>query len=252
MLILKILLAIIGSVIAFSLVVILVIYVKFRKMLRNNGFGNLDSIREMINKSESEAITRHKSISGLTKVKLPQIIKDFPELSESTLFSKVETSLLTVFNSISEKKITDNKILGVLKYSLMAEFESMRLNNITKSYSNIHFHQHVIKDYQINSGAAVITIASSLEYNYEELKGNKVVKEYMKNPKQTSYITKFVYILDETEYDDSVDVIGIHCPNCGAPIRSIGKNKVCEYCNSGYKDINIRAWFISYYKEDVR
>ena len=31
------------------------------------------------------------------------------------------------------------------------------------------------------------------------------------------------------------------CPNCGAPIRSLG-SKVCEFCGTAVQEVNHYAW----------
>ncbi|MCD8025431.1 MAG: zinc-ribbon domain-containing protein, partial [Clostridiales bacterium] len=41
--------------------------------------------------------------------------------------------------------------------------------------------------------------------------------------------------------DTNGESVGVNCPNCGAPIKNLGK-KFCEYCGTAVTEVNIRAW----------
>ena len=43
-------------------------------------------------------------------------------------------------------------------------------------------------------------------------------------------------IIDENEVDVSSKVLGLHCPNCGSPITTLGE-KQCSYCGSAVLEI---------------
>jgi hypothetical protein len=65
---------------------------------------------------------------------------------------------------------------------------------------------------------------------------------------QAKYETDLIYIQDRSLVEnDSDSVIGLSCPNCGAPITTLGE-KFCRYCGSGIIELNIHAWSFS----DVR
>ena len=44
------------------------------------------------------------------------------------------------------------------------------------------------------------------------------------------------------------NAIGVNCPNCGAPITSLGAKK-CEYCESPIIELNIKAWIFTNVQE---
>ena len=55
------------------------------------------------------------------------------------------------------------------------------------------------------------------------------------------YKVDFVYIIDSNQVSDNEKVLGLNCPNCGAPITDIGV-KTCKYCGSGALEIVNRVW----------
>ena len=67
---------------------------------------------------------------------------------------------------------------------------------------------------------------------------------------QTVYETELVYIQDVDKLENHADALGINCPNCGAPIKSLGE-KYCEYCGTAVQEVNIRAWKFNSIKEQT-
>ena len=67
--------------------------------------------------------------------------------------------------------------------------------------------------------------------------------------RQTKYNTELVYIQDEKKIGAGT-AVGTTCPNCGAPITSLGAMK-CEYCGLAVTPVNRRVWtFHRYYEVD--
>ena len=74
-------LAIFLGVIVFLLIIAVIIYLKLKRGLSELGFGDSKKIISMIKESEEEAKYRHKSVSGLTNILVPKIIRDFPNFN---------------------------------------------------------------------------------------------------------------------------------------------------------------------------
>lgn len=240
---------IVGLLIIFGIIV-LIVYIKVRDLGKSMGISSTQ-FKEMIETSELEAKYRIKSIAGMTDILVPKIIKDFPNFSESELYNKVETSLNLIFDALESKKISKKKELLIIRSNLEEKIKDLKDNNIDLVYDEIVFHKHVIDDYKKDSGVLKIKVQSSLEYYYEEKKDGKEVIKRNDWKKQTSYTTEFIYVYDEDEYASSQTLLGVRCPNCGAPVKSLGE-KSCSYCSSSVQDINLKSWFISSYKEDER
>lgn len=229
-------------------IIILVIYTKLKKKVNSLGLSESELI-SMIKDGKNDAITRHKSISGMSSLLLPRIIKDFPNFSETELYRKVETSILAIMSSLENGYVQNKFELNIIKSNLELKINDLKNSKTKVNFNNIIFHKHAIKDYKKSDGVLIITVASSLEYFYKEEKNGKVIEEYKDYKKQTAYTTKFIYVYDPEKYSSSKSLVGIHCPNCGSPVKELA-NKHCSYCGSGLEDINLKSWFISEYRED--
>lgn len=244
-----IVLGVILGIILFLSLVMFIIYKKLTKFGSDLGFGNISEIKNLIKEGETAFHNEHKHVSGMTKLLLPKIVKDFPNFSESELFNKAEVSLLSIFKSLEDKKVTNTEELKLIKSNLKEIINDYKQNKITVSYDDIKFHEHAIKYYKKNPGVINITVSTSLEYYYEKKDDKKVIVKKENHKKQTLYTLEFIYIYDPEKYDSNQTLIGVHCPNCGAPVKSLGE-KVCSYCSSGLEDINLKNWYISSYKEN--
>lgn len=247
--ILIIFLAVILGVIIFLTLLFLILKNKFTNFLKSIGYTNLNALKYEIKKGEIESKTNHKHVTGMTKLLIPKIVKDFPNFSESELYTKVETSLLAIFNSLENKKIQNSEELVLIKEKLKETIEDYKTNKINVTYDDIIFHKHALKYYKKENGALNISISTSLEYYYKKEQDKKVISDYSEYKKQTRYTTEFIYVYDPEKIVKNQNLIGINCPNCGAPVKDLG-NKKCRYCGSGLEDINLKSWHISSYKED--
>ena len=82
---LMIFLGTIFGIIIFLGLLFLIAYVKLLKYGKRLGFKNLRQIKNIINDDTYEHNDRIKSVSGMTKLLLPSIVRDFPNFSESEL-----------------------------------------------------------------------------------------------------------------------------------------------------------------------
>lgn len=243
--------AIVLGVIIFFTILFVVIKNKIRNILGKFGFSNFNQLADEIKKGEVEARTTPKHAPGMTKLLIPKIVKDFPNFNEKELYNKVETSLLSVFNSLENLSVNDNENLILIKEKLKDKINDMKENDIRERYYDVKFHNHALKYYKKDSSTLNITVSTSLEYFYEKKQNDKVVIDYTDYKKQTLYTIDFIYIYNPSEINKHQSLIGINCPNCGAPVKDLG-NKVCRYCNSGLEDINLKSWHIALYKEEYK
>lgn len=94
--------------------------------------------------------------------------------------------------------------------------------------TKIRFHQTVLRDYRKEKGTCFAVLQSSVEFFQEEKKI------------QSRYNVTMAYVQD-AEKTGFESAYSINCPNCGAAVSALG-NKVCEYCGSIVKEVNIRVW----------
>jgi DNA-directed RNA polymerase subunit RPC12/RpoP len=122
----------------------------------------------------------------------------------------------------------------------------MKSTNTSVRYDDVAFHRHAIKKYMKSQGVATIEVSTTLEYYYYN---SKIQNSDLK--KQTRYTCEFIYIYDQSKFEDNQNTFIVRCPNCGATIRNL-KNLTCEYCMSKVQPINLRLWKMSSYKEDYK
>ena len=252
-------LGLLGVLIGFIIVIVILasiifmIYKKITATITDTiGIKNANEIKNAaknIKNLKDEEYTREKNVSGMTKLLEPEILKDFPEFNKDLLFTIIEKELRKVFNSLENKSISsleDDSESIIILPKVKEQIEDMKSTNTTVRYDDVVFHRHAIKKYLKSQGIATIETSTTLEYYYYNSK-----KENNNLKKQTRYTCEFIYIYDETKFEDKKGYFTISCPNCGAPIRGL-TNQICEYCTTKVHPINLKLWKMSSYKEDYK
>lgn len=217
-------------------IITLIIKKKARRFL--NDYFNASSFKEVFENSEREASETPKSVSSLDSIYLSKLKKDFPDLNINELKSDSEKTIINTLNAI-ENKDNDCMLLSEkINSYIRSKIDDLKNNSV--NYDNIKIHKTVISKYERNESVATLELASSLEYFYK--KNNEVGKKV-----QTRFKCEYIYIID-SEKIGNVKSLGLNCPNCGAPIKTLG-HKYCEYCNTGIVDIVKKNWIINNIKE---
>lgn len=244
----------IGIVLGF-LVIALLIYLFIRSIMNKFGFGDrtIKSLYDETKEAEALEKTRHKQVSGMTKMLLPEIQRDFKDFNEKEIYLLVEKALTAIFNSLENEDssyLKDDEF-NIIKQKIDEQIVDLQNNNISYRYDDIIFHKHAIKSYKKQKDVATLEISTSLEYYYNKRKNNKDIS-HDQVKRQTRYTIQLVYIIDNTKTGFDINVLGLHCPNCGSPIKSLDQ-KECSYCK-GAINIQIasllKCWKIVNYKED--
>ena len=253
------LLGLLGTAVGFLIVILMIFIIIYIGIRKNTGKAGWKMFKDAMKNSasyEKNEYTRVKDVSGMTTVLEPVILRDFPDFNKNLLYNIVEKNLLKIFNCIENKSIDSIKkdssmVLIMSKLEEKVDYSKQIDANIR--YDNVVFHRHSIKDYKRNDGVATITVVSSMEYYYrvEGKEREKLLegKSFSDVKKQTRYITKFIYIYDESKVKDKANLISAHCPNCGAPTTKSG---VCDYCGSKLEPINLKLWKMADYKEEYK
>jgi len=246
---LVIFLGVIIGIVLFLLIIALIIWSKIKLSARKLGLGNIDfkTFIDEIKKGMHEANYNQKHISGMTRLLIPNIEKDFKTFNESELYNKTETGLRSIFNSLEKKEVSND--LPLLKNQIYETIKDYNSSGISVKYDDIVFHEFALKKYYKKDGVATIKVQTSLEYYFKKEKGKKIVENYSNYKKQTRYTVDFIYVYDITQVKDYTRVVGVHCPNCGAPLTKLG-DKICDYCHTGVEDLNLKNWEMSSFHED--
>lgn len=100
--------------------------------------------------------------------------------------------------------------------------------HLSRSYDSFKVHRTELYSYVKNSGTCTAVFQSSVEYILGGLKT------------QTRFNTHMVYI-QNADLSDGATAFSTTCPNCGAPIATLGTMK-CEYCDSAITPVNVKVW----------
>lgn len=192
--------------------------------------------------AQAEELARTpKSVSSMTRIFEPQIQKDFPEFSLNQFRNMVENLLPAALGAITEETTANlSDCSKELVRQVQNRIDENKRQGIEEIYKDIEVHQTEISNYVKKSGTCVITFQSAVGHYHYGRKNGKVIfgKENLKE--QTKYNVEVIYIQNE-RLTGTDGVTGNTCPNCGAPITTLGA-KNCEYCGLAVREINLRVW----------
>lgn len=210
-------------------------------------FGTTDFVKGFSQQADVLAETP-KSVSSMTRLMEPQIMRDFPEFSWEEFKHKAENMLTSAFIAISTNnpgRLVDAS--DDIKKQVTNIIESNCDNGIGETYSDIQIHQTEIANYSKANGKCVITIQSAVGYLHYKMQDGNVIAGDKNRKTQTKYNTELVYIQD-SEIANFDNAVGTVCPNCGAPVKLLGA-KFCEYCGTGITPLNIKVWSLHKFYE---
>ena len=238
------------------LVIILLVYCGVRALQKKTRevsqtlFGT-EHITEAAEKMRVENATTPKSVASMTNLLLPKIATDFPEFHYDEMKERAEnvlTGYLQAINAQNSSLLKDGNT--ELKQELEHHLQSLYAQGKQEHFENVRIHRTEINQYRKAAGRCTITFQSSLECFHYITEDTSDRIEGSKNYKyQTRYNVDLIYIQDRNLVENDLDhALGLNCPNCGAPLSSLGA-KVCEYCGTPIIEYNIRTWTFSHVEE---
>ena len=245
-------------VLVIILVLLIAIWIFVKKITSKiEGFSRMlfgtSNIRKGVEQIELEYATTPKSVSGMTSLYLPKIAADFPEFEYNEMRTRAVNVLcayLLAIDGMNSGKLED------ANEELQNQLEN-RILNLKGSCKREHFmdikvHRTEIHNYRKTDGRCIVTFQTSVQYyHYIENEEGKILSGSKDVLFQSKYNIDLIYIQDRNIVENQLDhALGVNCPNCGAPISSLGA-KVCEYCDTPIIEINIHAWSFSAIKEKV-
>lgn len=199
------------------------IRIRIRNILDRAGFIGMN-LKDVIEEARLRDQNEPKSLSSMDSIYLEQIRKDFPSLNVNELKRESEKVILDCFNSVEKKDCS--KLKGKMKSfaeEMINDYQGKEVH-----FDQFKFHNTVLSSYKKDKGMATVYFSSSFEY-YLNVNGDSVKT-------QDRAKVEFIYIIDENEVDVSSKVLGLHCPNCGSPIKTLGE-KSCSYCGSAMQEL---------------
>ena len=193
-----------------------------------------------------------KSVSGMTRIYLPLIKRDFPAFHYDDFRQKAENMLKSVFLAIdqSNPQLLLNASPELVK-QVSLQIEQNRHQGICEHFSDVKVHQTEIARYIKKNGRCIVLLQSAVGYVHTCTQNGQKQQEDSSLPQQEKYNIELHYIQDVDASNSTYandQAFGLTCPNCGAPMKQLGQ-KTCEYCGSGIVEINAYAWAFARYEK---
>ena len=214
-----------------------------------------------------------RSISDMTSVYAHVIARDFPDLNIKQLISSAENKLCSALYAIQEGSAdavglhtgtteytaeeelnqgdedkTEHLLLGATPdyaAQIQRQIAALAADDRIEYFEKIKIHRTGINAYQKNAGTCVITLQTAIEYLHYIKQNGVIVSGGQQSMKQSRYDLSIIYVHDASHLpSSSTNVVGINCPNCGAPVKGLG-NKHCEFCGTELQTVDIRIWRIN-------
>ena len=235
------------------IIVVAVVTIKNKLSQVSRSLFGTNSFIEGYNQQKEQISETPRSLQAMTSIYLPQIMSDFPEFDYELYKNKAKSVLRSYFTAIETKNslALTEECSPTLKNYVQGIIEDLNSRNVKQI-----FNQEVIHDIEIaryiktGSTVTILFVISVGYYSYIEDANGKVVFGDKNLKDQTVYEVGLVYVQDAKKAGKEGEGLGINCPNCGAPITNLG-SKFCEYCGTGVKEINIRAWKFDSVKEQT-
>ena len=209
-------------------------------------FG-VDSLKEGLESQKELLESTPKSVSGMTRIYLPQIQEDFPEFSFPEFVSRSENQLKACLMAVDQQRLMlPDECSGDLRKQIALWIEDNRQQGIREQFQNIIIHQTEITTYKKTEGSCLLVLQSALEYRHAILKTGENPPELERV--QTRYNQEWMYVQDVDKLEENTTAVGVCCPNCGAPVKTLGQ-KACEYCHAALEPVNIRVWALNRIRE---
>lgn len=193
-------------------------------------FGTKDFF-EGINKQRMQLGETPKTPYGIDSLVLPEIQRDFPNLNINEMKKVAENSILQVFKAINHKQA---KLLKNANEKMLNDIQQQinTLENSNLKIDGVKIHKTVINKYDREKSTCRLVFQTSVGYRVH--KNKEIIK------KEDRINTEFIYIYNY-ENIATHESISLKCPNCGAPIQTLGE-KICPYCKSGIIDLATKTW----------
>lgn len=190
-----------------------------------------------------------KSVSGVTNLMLPAILRDFPEFNYEEMKEKAKNVLLTFLQAIDERHSSVlSEGTSELRRTLADRIEKNSVNRQHEHYKDVKIHRMEIARYDKRAGRCTVRFQAAVQsYHYitAEDDESKIKKGSKDRFEQSKYEVDMIYIQDRDVVENADEKgASLTCPQCGAPIKMLGAKK-CAYCDAPIIAFNIKTWEFS-------
>lgn len=230
-------LIVIGIIVLAIVIGVAVIRYKLNQVTQKYLNKSLSEVGDAIKEGLNDDSQPPRKISVMTSIHQPKFLKDFPETSYNQIESMARNALTGFLDAVETEDVSKLYKPSVnLRNQAEKRIADNSSNGKPEHFDSIKIHRTALANYikTDSSVDAIFEIAFEC-YNYFN------ESEKLNAPNQLACSVTMNY--GRAESDDSSDSVFAHnCPNCGAPVSAIAGNKVCEFCGSGFTEIDTRVW----------
>lgn len=205
-------------------------------------FGTADLSAGLARQAEELANTP-KSVSGMTRVYLPQIEHDFPSFNYFESRQQAQQVLLSALQAITQQEPSclPQNAQGV-REQLRVKLADDAADGKREAFAQVEVHDIQIANYLKRQGTCRIVWQAAAGYLHTLWQdGQRVDGAQAPHKEQTKYNIEQVYVQDVQRAQQSGTAVGVTCPHCGAPITQLG-DKQCAYCGGAVQEVNWHVW----------
>lgn len=213
------------------LFILLLVYLITRKVKQTAEMIFDSTLEEGLKQIEAEYTATPKSVSAVTSLYLPKIVRDFPEFNLEQMKTRAENVLVSYLHALEQNsaEMPEDCSPEFIK-QISFQIQQNQNRQIDMQCREIKIHRTEISGYRKVPGRCIVTFQTALQF----VDDTGMV--------QSKWNTEAIYVQDSEKTATNLDDgMGLNCPNCGAPITTLGK-KVCEYCGTEVVELNIHVW----------
>ena len=214
--------------------------------------GFLHDLRSLLRAAEESKKLgpTERSIPDVTKLFLPAINRDFPAFNwpeERVAIEKRIVSVLAARQALDLSKLSAPS--ESLRERVRLAIEDDRMNELTRSFSDIVIHKTAIADYKNQATLTEIRLVSSIGFT-ASLAGDAVRKSEGKaraaalaapHRVETTVTSVLVHAQSVNVKSGYQKIVGISCPHCGAPLPR-ADTRICPFCKSALVQTDSMVW----------
>lgn len=207
---------------------------KLNRLTRKYLNKSLDQVGEAIREGLNDDSQPPRTISVMTSINKPKFQKDFPNMSYDQIESMARNALTGYLNAIESQDIGKLYEPSLNLTQQVADRLNDNASRGVEHFDNVKIHRTALASY-MNSGSSVDAVFEISFECYHYFKES----EKLNAPNQ---LACSVVLNNGKALADGAVIEGHNCPNCGAPLTTVGTNRICEYCGTGSDVIDLKVW----------
>ncbi len=193
-----------------------------------------------------------KSLSGMDTIYGPQIQADFPELNLEELKKRAERLAYSTLTALDARDTSLLSEPGHLYRSQVAQVlarqDSLKQHD---QYRDITLHRIVLSEYRKSQGTCRIGFEMAIGAIFQRVDDEGHLLTGHDGITQFKLTVEALYVQEKELLDaQELKSLAFNCPNCGAPMASLG-DRQCPFCGSAVEPLNNKVWTFSGFQSSL-